>query len=217
MLLQKKSKIKHKPRPVRDSMTNTVFNAIMNSEKPKNVQGLTWHRFKITVVILYFTGLRVNEVAYTTKNTIDLLKTNLKCEFYQKKVNASRVCFIPKFALPYFDKIENDINQVFDSNITKDANGQVLLYPFIESNPYKWIKLINTNLTFFAKEFNLELKSHNFRIGYVTRILKHSSVDKAKAFVGHKDIRSTMAYNRYQIGDPNSLNVLADAFNDDSF
>lgn len=86
------------------------------------------------------------------------------------------------------------------------------LYPFIKTSPHKWIKLLNENLMFFTTKYNLKIKSHSFRINYVTNILKHSSVDRAQQFVGHKDIRSTIAYSRYQIGDQESLDILEKSF-----
>ena len=56
------------------------------------------------------------------------------------------------------------------------------------------------------------LTSHSFRISFVNRIIKHSNIDIAQKFIGHKDIRSTEFYNRYQIGDQESLNVLNKSF-----
>jgi site-specific recombinase XerC len=60
------------------------------------------------------------------------------------------------------------------------------------------------------------MRSHSFRISYVTRILRHSSIDRAQKFVGHKDVRSTQSYSRYEVGDAESLAVLNAAFDSDA-
>lgn len=135
---------------------------------------------------------------------------NKGCEFYQPKVNISRVCFLPEQALSYSPKIKDDIKEIYERDSVDGK--EILLYPYTKSSLDKWIKLLNNNLMPFAKKHGLRLKSHSFRISFVTRILRHSSVDRAQSFIGHKDIRSTMAYSRYKVGDKKSLQVLDKAF-----
>jgi integrase len=199
--LMKTQKKKPKPAQLRDAITDTIFAEIMHTKRPKGTQRLTWCRFRIACVILFFTGLRASEAAYTTNKMIDSLIKNKRCQFYQSKVNSMRICHVPDISQKYFDLIKPDIKEVYSPE-NLHLNDDVLLYPFIKTSKDKWIKLINDQLRFFGDKYNLRLKSHSFRISYVTRILKHSSIDRAKRFVGHKDIRSTEAYNRYQIGDP---------------
>ena len=40
------------------------------------------------------------------------------------------------------------------------------------------------------------IKSHSFRINMITNLLKHTSVQDAADISGHKDTKSTMAYNK---------------------
>lgn len=40
------------------------------------------------------------------------------------------------------------------------------------------------------------LKSHSFRINMITNLLKNPSVQDALEIIGHKDIKSTLAYKR---------------------
>ena len=140
-----------------------------------------------------------------------------RCEFYQPKVNRNRVCNFPKISRPYFEAIKNNIEIVFDTNPTEaqkmTKTGQTLkLYQFISTSPHKSTRLIKIYLQFFSKKFNLTLTSHSFRIGYMTKILEHSSVDPAQSFVGHKDIRSAMVYSRYDVADKKALQVLDKCF-----
>ena len=43
------------------------------------------------------------------------------------------------------------------------------------------------------------IKSHSFRINMVSRLLKNTTVQDAADIIGHKDIKSTMAYKRYAL------------------
>lgn len=206
----KKKKKKPVPAKKRDIIDFTIFQQIINQSKPRNTHYLTWSRFRIACVLLFFTGLRVGEVAYTTETMINSLIKYGKCEFYQPKVNKSRICFLPANGLQYLEKVKDDIKQVFHSD---SKNGEeIILYPYIETSHDKWITLINSFLFDIAKENGLTLKSHSFRIGYITKILEHLSVDRAQSFVGHKDIRSTMVYNRYKVSDEKSLQLLEKCF-----
>lgn len=189
----------------------------MRADRPKNTRQRTWSRFRIATVVLFFSGVRVSEAGIVTLEMLEKMKQNQRCEFFQPKVNTNRICHFPKTSIPYFKAIENDIDIVFDpltpeAQKAKAAGFTLTLYPFISTSKDKWIALINIYLRYFFKEFNLKLTSHSFRISYITRILGHSSVDRAQKFVGHKDIRSTMTYSQYQVGDKKSLDILDTAF-----
>ena len=61
-----------------------------------------------------------------------------------------------------------------------------------------WISYINKEIK-KAKE-NVKngdlLSSHSFRVGFVTRHLKHADSHLVAKFVGHKNIATTFKYNR---------------------
>lgn len=60
-----------------------------------------------------------------------------------------------------------------------------------------WVRFLNLRLQPAVVHFGLNLKSHSFRVGYITHLLQHAPVQHAACIVGHQDIRSTLAYNRY--------------------
>lgn len=198
-----KPKKKHIKQPQRDAVSFSIFETIQKSKKPKNIQHLTWSRFKIATTILFFTGLRVSESAYVTKNMLDTLIKKGKCQIYKSKVDSYRTIFLPKKGIQFLISLKPDIDKIY-------KQPEDVLYPYIETSPDKWDTLINNTLKYFTEGLNIT--SHSFRIGYVTRILKHTSVDRAQAFVGHKDIRSTMRYNRYLHGSSDDLKKLNEAF-----
>ena len=61
-----KTKISHKAQIARDPLPETVYEAILNDKKPVNAHRLTWARFRVTSTVLFYTGLRVNEICYMT-------------------------------------------------------------------------------------------------------------------------------------------------------
>ena len=64
-----------------------------------------------------------------------------------------------------------------------------------------FIKMINNNLknTCRINEIPYNIKSHSFRINMITNLLTNTSVQDAAEIIGHKDIKSTLAYKRYAL------------------
>ena len=62
-IVKPKPKKKSKGIRPRDPLEMSIFDAIMSSPKPKRAHAKSWGRFKITCSILFFGGLRLNEVA----------------------------------------------------------------------------------------------------------------------------------------------------------
>jgi site-specific recombinase XerC len=65
-----------------------------------------------------------------------------------------------------------------------------------------WIRAINNHLKRTNNELqtDLNITSHRFRIGFVTRIIMSSTIEHAREIVGHKHIQTTQLYNRYTLG-----------------
>lgn len=60
------------------------------------------------------------------------------------------------------------------------------------------IKMINKDLkhTCEINQVPYNIKSHSFRINMITRLLKNTSAQNTSDIIGHRDIKSTMAYKR---------------------
>ncbi len=104
-----KKKIKHKPEIQRDPITDTIFQEILAEPKPQLVSRRVWARFKVASAVLFYTGLRVNEVRSMTKEMIHDCFVNNKCNFYQHKVNSIRTLTIPAFYGFKYSQIEDDV------------------------------------------------------------------------------------------------------------
>ena len=60
-----------------------------------------------------------------------------------------------------------------------------------------WVRFLNRRLKPAVAHFGLNLKSHSFRVGYITPLLKYAPVQQVAAIVGHSNINCTLNYNRY--------------------
>lgn len=58
------------------------------------------------------------------------------------------------------------------------------------------------------------IKSHSFRVNVISNLLKVTSVQNTADIIGHKDIRSTMAYRRYALSKDEIQNLL-ESINDE--
>ena len=68
-----------------------MLERIMNANKPKGSHKLTWAGFQVTTAIMFFTGLKTNEVACVEKQMILDIVEKGTMSFYQSKVNKYRV------------------------------------------------------------------------------------------------------------------------------
>jgi len=57
----------NKAQILRDPVPNSMLEDILKADKPKGAHQLTWARFQLASVILFFSGLRINEIACIRK------------------------------------------------------------------------------------------------------------------------------------------------------
>lgn len=55
-----KPKIQHKAQILRDPLSETIYQTILNSEPPTGYNKKNWAIFKVTSTTLFYTGLRVD-------------------------------------------------------------------------------------------------------------------------------------------------------------
>jgi site-specific recombinase XerD len=61
--------------------------------------------------------------------------------------------------------------------------------------------MINKDLkhNYKINQISSNIKSHSFRINIIAKLLKNTSVQNTANIIGHRDIKSTMAYKRYAL------------------
>lgn len=80
-----------------------------------------------------------------------------------------------------------------------------------------WIKFVNSRLRKSLKNFQYNIKSHSFRVNYITQFLRKMPLHEASKIVGHRDLKTTLLYDRYMVDTEKTLSVLNEIQNIENF
>ncbi len=83
----KNPKTKRIQKPLRAAATIDVYFHLMNLNRRKNERQLAYSRFRVAITLLWFTGLRINEIRDFKENEIRALIDEGTLQVYQPKVN----------------------------------------------------------------------------------------------------------------------------------
>jgi integrase len=182
-------------------------------------------QLRLIYTILYYFGLRLNEVRFITKNDfINLLdfgelsichyKTKtVKIHIMEKKGREQILKLLPEIDIFFDDNnfqfLGNSLN--FSRNKKKQDLNQERKNTLNEDS---LLKIVNWDMAKTFKEYKLNknFKSHSFRAVYITRLLRTISVQNVAAIVGHESISSTIQYNRYNLKKAEKVAFLEKSF-----
>ena len=193
--------------PLRDPVNTELFKVFLNTagSMAKYKQDLKCAQLKIAYTILFYAGLRVNEIRFFQEQDIqNAIKTSQfsVVHFKQKEAHIHVISDLAvqelKDLKPYYEVIFVKYKQKYLFGKDKPIGEKHL------------IKMINRDLkhTCNINEIPYNIKSHSFRINMITRLLKNTSVQDTADIIGHKDIKSTMAYKRYALNKIEIQNLL---------
>ena len=206
--LEPKKRLKKKAVPERDQLTLPIFCELHQELRPKHAHMRSWGRFQLTCAILAFTGARLNELRFISHDDVKTLIREKRLQLYQPKVNKFREIIIVDIGVSF-------ISETYERYKKAVFAKHDFIFPPSPNNVYngdQFIRLINKYLEPFSAKHNLKLKSHSFRINFATTILQATNAQNAQQIIGHKDIRSTMTYNRYQLNGQEKNKILEKAF-----
>ena len=197
ILLPKKRK-EHQTLPLRDPVYTELFEVFLTAagSGAKYKQDLKCAQLKIAYSILFYVGLRVNEIRFFREKDIqDAIKTS-QFSVVHFKQKEPHIHVISDLAVKELKELKHQYDTVF---VKYKYN-----YLFGKSEPIDekhLIKTINQDLkrTCESNQIPYNIKSHSFRINMITQLLKNTSVQNAADIIGHKDIKATMAYKRYAL------------------
>ena len=78
----------------------------------------------------------------------------------------------------------------------------------------KFTELVNEDIktTLHTCGIQQNIRSHSFRIGFITKLLKATTLQNVSRMVGHKSVNSTMLYNRFDLSDEEKEILFEKAF-----
>lgn len=139
--------------------------------------------------ILYYTGMRVNELQGLTIFHIKELVKNGSVKIFLNKTNSERKLYLTK-------NFKKDLLKCFEFEIEEDDNRVI----FKASNkrkktgihPISFIQLVNKYLKYILGN---GYTSHSFRQGLLSELgAKGTNIKIMSKFIGHSDVKTTLSY-----------------------
>ena len=162
----------------------------------KRQKDLKIAQLRITYVILYHTGVRINELREINQHQIEDAIKSSQITIIHHKTKQSHIHILTDTAIQRLKDLKDERDIVFKKYKYK--------YLFGKNKPVHkktLIRIINQDLkhTCEINQIPFNIKSHSFRINTISSLLKETTVQEAAQIIGHKDIKSTMSYQRYAL------------------
>lgn len=173
---------------IRENITEVEYKKLITYLRGKEDINLnTKENLKRTIILLYFTGMRVNEVKQLKVKDISILLEKQEIIIVTHKTQKERKLFFSKDAVKEIRK-----NFVFDEFTSEDdfiikAKGNPQKTP----SSLTFIQQVNK---FIQEVLGRRYSSHSFRAGLITDMSKSINPKFIKEFIGHSDINTTMRY-----------------------
>ena len=196
--VQRRKRIKNNKRRC---IEKHIFNFIL-SEIDKNVDNFDSNvvfNKKLLNVLLYYTGLRINEVLLLTKKDIVKLITFGKLDVYCKKTGDFRTVFLQgttkESFLSHFPNIEL-CDKIHNLGLVNKWNKKLQnrtaehwMYPYFDMLEEKYggqVALLKGRAWGF----------HSYRVNFINQIVRSADLDMASKIIGHKNPATTLIYFR---------------------
>lgn len=191
-------KRKSTPVALRDPIPKKTFHLLMCNagSKASYQKRIRESQLKIAYTLLFHLGLRLNEIrTIKLKTILEAMRTSeLKVTLF--KTNRSH-------NYKFSESLVEDLKALqFELDFL--GGKQDFEYLFGKKSPphsKTLLRIVNEDLAATCEIFQIpdNIKSHSFRIGLISRLLKNTKVQDVALIMGHADLRSTMKYSRYRL------------------
>ncbi len=176
---------------IKESITQSEYKKLMNSVRGDDtIRKTTQQNLLRTFCILYFTGLRLNELQQMRLQHIKELLEQGTSKLILPKTRSERKLFAG-------DELKKQIVKLFTIDNTTDLEARVITKGSVKSGR------TGINHDVFIKQVNSKMKeilgngytSHSFRQGLITEMgNKQVNTKIISKFIGHSDVKTTMRY-----------------------
>lgn len=176
---------------IKESITETEYKKLMNAVRgDEYLRQTSKTNLLRAFMLLYFTGLRLNEVQNLTLWHIRELLEQGQAKLILSKTKSERKLFAG-------DQFQKHLKKLFSTDELNDTNTKVIAKGSVKS------KREGINSDVFIKQVNAVMKSvlgegytsHSFRQGLITEMgSKGVNVKIIAQFIGHSDVKTTMRY-----------------------
>jgi len=176
---------------IKESISETQYKKLMNEVRgDESLRQNSKANLLRVFTLLYFTGLRLNEVQNLTLYNIKELLIEGQTKLVLPKTNSERKLFAG-------EQFQKQLKKLFSTDELNDTHTKVISKGCVKS------KREGINADVFIKQVNTVMKSvlgegytsHSFRQGLITEMgSKGVNVKIIAKFIGHSDVKTTMRY-----------------------
>lgn len=206
-ILLPKVKKDRQTQPLRDPIDDTLFPVFLANagDSFQQRKSLKRAQLRVTYTILYYSGLRINEIRHLTQEDIERAIAASQFSLIHHKTKQAHRHVLSEKAIQDLRELNTEFYIIFEKYQFKYLFGKHK--PLHEK---RLIQMVNTDLKQTSEKYSIpfNVKSHSFRVNMITNLLKVTSVQNTADIMGHNDIRSTMSYNRYALSKSDILELL---------
>ena len=196
--------------PLRDPIDMNLFPIFFTNAGSAAIRqkDLKQAQLRVAYSLLYYTGLRINEIRQITHKKILDAITSSQLNVIHYKTKQAHIHVLSKNGVKKLKELSLEYTIIFNKYGYK--------YLFGNTKPIHQkalIRFINNDLKNTCQGFGIpyNIKSHSFRINMISNLLKTTTVQHAAQIIGHSDIHSTMSYQRYALS-KKEIQELLDSF-----
>jgi len=179
---------KKKTTKIRENITEVEYQKLLIYLNGKeSLTTNTKNNLKRTFILLYYTGMRINEVKQLRVKDIHTIFEKEELIVVTHKTRKERKLFFSKEALKQIKK-----HFIFNDN-SKDDDFIITVKGDTSKTPSSSTYISNAN-SFIQEVLGHRYSSHSFRAGIITEMSKSINPKFIKEFIGHSDIKTTMRY-----------------------
>ena len=187
----KKQKKSNSVRRIKESITEFEYKKLMNAIRGDEIiRPNSKKNLLCSFTILFYTGLRVNELQELKLYHIKDLLEQGSCKLILPKTKSERKLFAG-------DEFNKQLKKLFTITVDTDLDARVITKGSVSSGK------AGINGDVFIKQVNAKMKeilgdgytSHSFRQGLITEMgSKQINTKIISKFIGHSDVKTTMRY-----------------------
>ena len=177
---------------IKESIGEAEYKRLMNFTKgDEDVKKFTRERFLKIYTLLYYTGMRLNEVSQLRVSDLKSIIKEKEVKIVTHKQKMERKLFFSDDAIKSIKKVfGDDLMLKDDACLIRKQNN-----PYVTLSPANLIETVNKHIqrALGGKSFT----SHSFRQGLITDYAsKGVNIRIIQEFIGHCDTKTTMRYIR---------------------
>lgn len=212
-ITEKKKKQKHN---LRQSIDKPIFEFLLNLLDTTETDPSMLFNKKLLNIILYYTGLRINEAIILNKLNVLELFNRGQLSVYCKKSKDHRTVFLRGNMKLGFIKHLGDmkIDDMNDKGFVNKFGNRLTIHAMFEGMQKYWDILENK---FGGRSDILPGRTfgfHSYRINFINQVCRSSDLDTASTLIGHRSLATTLIYMRRQ---ENNADKYVDVLNKSAF